>query len=109
MAKKNKDRGPVSPRRDFFRLLLSEAVEGLEKVGKEMVERRFGHFRQHAQPPTAYTPPADYNKFLGPEYTVYGPPWPPTYGPYITPELRKILDARTADQRESYGQAVPRD
>lgn len=107
MAKKKTDSTHVSPRRDFFRLLISEAVEGLEKVGKEIVERRFGHFRQPPAP--AYTPPPDYNRFIAPQYKIYGPPWPPPFGPYVTPELRRKLDAAQNVRREEYGHAVPRD
>jgi hypothetical protein len=106
MAGKFTDSERMTGRRGFFRELLVSAIEGVEKAGRHFAEQRFGHFQQ----PTVAPPPTpDYQHHLRAQYTVYGPPWPPPYGPCVSIELRKKLDASLSAARANLGESVPRD
>ncbi len=90
MGNRLEDSGISKGRRSFFRHLLASAIEEAEKVGKELVQKRLSHFNI-PEPTAPYAPSS--RGYYHPELTVYGPPWPPPYGPYVSIELRKQLDA----------------
>ena len=106
MSKGFHDPSRVTGRRGFFRQLMISAIESVEEVGREMADRGLKGFRE---PPPRYTPPSPPHRFMDPQYTIYGPPWPPPYGPYLTPDLRRKLKADREAQRQAAGAPVPRD
>ena len=89
-------------RRGFFRQLMISAVEAAESVAREMAQRAAPRYS-----PPRYTPPPmpDYSKYLNPQYTTYGPPWPPPYGPYVDIELSRKL--RSSRSEKSGGEPRP--
>src|ERR1041384_8318549 len=102
MASKFTDTTRTTGRRGFFRELLLSTLESVEKAGKQFAEQRFGHFKQPPSPPP---PSLDYQKHLNAQYRVYGPPWPPPYGPHVSIELRKKLDGQATPAQTPLGTA----
>jgi hypothetical protein len=98
MSKGFHDPSRTTGRRGFFRQVLLSAVETVEQVGREMASRSLEGFRE----PPRYTPPLPpvNPRAMDPQYVVYGPPWPPPYGPYVTLELRARLLAQREAERE---------
>ena len=85
---------PVSTdRRQFFREMMVQAIEGAEELGKQMQQGRrlpspYGYgfgFEDEA-----HAPP-DFSHLDHGQDAVQGPPWPPAAGPTIPLALRQEL------------------
>jgi len=105
MSKGFHDISRATGRRGFFRQLAISAIETVEQVGREMADRGLQGFRE----PPRYTPPPLDRRYIDPQFRVYGPPWPPPYGPPVTAELRRKLKAARELERQKIGLPVARD
>ena len=92
-------------RRGFFRRLVLSAIETAEKAGREMADRGLRGFRE----PPPYRTHRSSNPYSDPRYTVYGPPWPPPYGPYVDAQLHAQLRATWDAQLKPEGFTVAHD
>jgi hypothetical protein len=82
---------PVTPdvsasRRAFFRDLFVKAVQGVEQASHELADR----MKPLTESPPLYTP-ANTASWQQPIREVYGPPWPPPYGPPVPTAILQML------------------
>lgn len=82
---------PLTPdvsasRRAFFRDLFVKAVEGVEQASHELASR----MKPLSEPPPTYSP-AHTSSWRQPIQEVYGPPWPPPYGPPVPASILKLI------------------
>ena len=96
-GKPDKGREVSSGRRAFFRDLFVQAVEVVERAGREFHQRATLGFDRAAGPP--HNPPAKvYPRYTPPGHETYGPPWPPPAGPPLPIELIRELNARAGSR-----------
>ena len=106
--KRGDEQGVSQGRRAFFRQAFVQAIEVVEKVGKEMQDRVATPFQQgggyggkshvgsggYTGHGGHYAGGAGYDPYLPPGHEVYGPEWPPADGPPVPMALLKELDER---------------
>ena len=110
MSRKTGDgsEGFAPGRRDFFRQLMISAIEGAEKLGKQMSKRHAFPFDFEEEPERPTCAPPESWRHFDPKYQVHGPPWPAPCGPPVPQELRRRLRAeRQRRVSRSTGAAVP--
>jgi hypothetical protein len=83
---------PISTdRRGFFRQLFTEAIKTVEEAGKIYAQRAKLHLPAVPPPPVIPAPQDSRRSQYSSSWEMYGPPWPPTYGPHVPLWLRKKL------------------